>query len=210
MPIPEIDRVRKSVGLLQATSAEVTNEYQLWMSGVLTDRSIQTTKICGGIGKTLEKLLPLNQGRYTKVAFLPCIGGWTAVYDNSALGTDPSKIRVLARRLDTMGLRVVRVPHSSPERGQNSGRLGALILEAYFGTRDDFRSVWVANDGFIWEFGQAGEPFEFECTDAYARKSIRSRFTVQLMDRYLSHLGLAPFDDAFFLANECGMMCSEH
>lgn len=149
----------------------------------------------------LEEMLPLIRGRFTKVLFVPCVSGWTAIYDNSVGGTDPSKIHVLAGKLNCEGIRVVSVPEGGDD-------FPARMWELYLGAEQN-RSIAVHYDGYKWGFDQSGVPLPFEDIAAYQLKPIKKRFGHDTLVAYLAHLGAAPFDDNFFLANQKALMVTE-
>jgi hypothetical protein len=60
------------------------------------------------------------------------------------------------------------------------------------------RSLSATNDGGRWVFVNEGAPLPFENTDAYRARSIRERFTPELLDRYLRALGISAFDPDFY------------
>ena len=62
------------------------------------------------------------------------------------------------------------------------------------------RSVYTANDGGKWKFGQSGEPYPFEEVEAYSVKRVSNRFTPEMLGRYLGHLGVRPFDENWYLS----------
>jgi len=45
----------------------------------------------------------------------------------------------------------------------------------------------------------AGEPFPFEQLEQYQSRRVRDRFTFDMLKQYLHHLGLAPFEEDFYL-----------
>lgn len=73
-----------------------------------------------------------------------------------------------------------------PESGRVS-QYGATIFE-YFEKDDARRSVFAANDGGKWVFGQHGTPFGFEKLDAYNARLVRDRFNGSLLLQYLREL----------------------
>ena len=61
------------------------------------------------------------------------------------------------------------------------------------------RSLAAANDGGRWVFDQFGEPFPFEKLEQYQARRLRDRFTFDMLQEYLHHLGLSPFEESFYL-----------
>ena len=82
------------------------------------------------------------------------------------------------------------------------GSYGAEILEVYrsewttMGNME--RSICAMNDGGRWFFDTYGEPYCFENTEAYGARRKRDRFTHEMLDSYLRHLGIGAYDEAFY------------
>ncbi|MBN1205962.1 MAG: hypothetical protein JXB05_13680, partial [Myxococcaceae bacterium] len=86
----------------------------------------------------------------------------------------------------------------------NQGRYGAVMLDVFGpeqpGKLNNYvRALEVANDGGRWVFEQEGEPFPFEQLEQYQARRVRDRFTFEMLKDYLRHLGLAPFEEDFYL-----------
>ena len=64
------------------------------------------------------------------------------------------------------------------------------------------RSVDAYNSDDGWEFGQEGKPLRFEDVKQYKAREKKARFTVAMLDSYLDHLGVRPFDDSFYLISK--------
>jgi hypothetical protein len=95
---------------------------------------------------------------------------------------------------------VVAVPHTLRD---DKGRHGAVMLELY-GPKEThwlnyLRTLYVSNDGGRWVFGQSGEPLPFEKQERYQARKVRDRFTFDMLEEYLHHLGLSPFQEDFYL-----------
>jgi hypothetical protein len=125
--------------------------------------------------------------------------GWTAFFQNGIQGSDPfPPMSVLALRLNVQAMRVCSTPPGpmgpsvawevyAPEQ------LGGDPLTSYR------RAIYAINDDGQWSFGESGEPYDFEETSAYTARKKRDRFTHEMLERYLSHFGLFPFVDDFYV-----------
>jgi len=60
------------------------------------------------------------------------------------------------------------------------------------------RSVAAANDGGRWTFIAEGEVQSFEETDVYREKTIRDRFTPEMLERYCRAMDISIFDEGFY------------
>jgi hypothetical protein len=106
----------------------------------------------------------------------------------------------LAQQLGCRGMRVGAVPHTLRN---DKGRYGIVALEVYGPRQTDWlnylRTIYAMNDGGRWVFGQSGEPFPFEKLERYQARKVRDRFTFDMLEEYLHHLGLSPFREDFYL-----------
>ncbi|HLL04733.1 MAG TPA: hypothetical protein VK539_29375 [Myxococcaceae bacterium] len=132
---------------------------------------------------------------------MPTRSAWTGYVDNARGGTDAeSAMAVMARKAGCRGLRVVAVPNTYRK---GKGRYGAVMLEMYGPHRtawiNTIRAVNAANDGGRWVFAQWGEPFPFEKLEQYQAPRMKDRFTFDMLQEYLRHLGLLPFEERFYL-----------
>jgi hypothetical protein len=195
--------VTSELGFLEARAEYAARAFASWQGGLQASRGIavQARPISGSLEQVLSALLPLTDAERQRHLFLPTRGSWTAYLDNGWRGTDAgSPMSYMARTLGCRGLRVVAVPHTLRK---DKGRYGAVILEVYGPHQTDWlnylRTLYAANDGGRWVFGQSGEPFHFERLEQYQARRVRDRFTFDMLKQYLHHLGLAPFEEDFYL-----------
>jgi hypothetical protein len=135
---------------------------------------------------TLHELLLLIKPQAPLSRYLLVRNGrWTVLLNNGPIGTDLGVLPWYATR--DLACRSVRATASA-------GKHPATILEVYDpGAHDPFfcqRAITVADDGGKWVFLEHGERFTFEDQAAYRRRSIRNRFTPEMLDRYLRALGV--------------------
>jgi hypothetical protein len=88
----------------------------------------------------------------------------------------------------------------------NSAKWPSVIWEVYAPESlggavplGDRRSICTANNGGRWVFHESGVPYEFEDVAAYSNRRKKDRFTRQMLDQYLTHFGLSPFSDNFYV-----------
>ena len=131
---------------------------------------------------------------------IECADGWTAYFDNSVRGTDASSaIGYLCTQLACNGVAIRNQPHTA---SGGNGISGAVILE-YFGPHQTefmnyIRSVAVAHDGRKWTFATGGTPQPFENPGKYHARSVRERFTREMLVAYCQALGVSPYDEDFY------------
>ncbi len=135
--------------------------------------------------RSLLDLIPAGVGPLSRYLVLGA-DGWTVVLSDGPGGTDlgvlPSRA---ARDLHVTAIRATAV---DPE----SDSFGAAILEVFDWRSTDpqlcLRSVFAADDGGRWRFGESGDRFEFEDVRRYGRRTIRERLSPDLVREYLSAL----------------------
>ena len=195
--------VTSNLGFLELDSERAARTFASWQAGLNAPHgvTVDVHPITGTLEQTFCSLLPLTGGERRRHLFIPTRGAWTAYVDNGWQGTDAaSAMAYMARALGCRGLRVGVVPHTlRSERG----RYGIIVLEIY-GPRqatglNTLRTLYVANDGGRWVFGQSGEPLSFEKPAHYQARKVRERFTFEMLQEYLLHLGVAPFQEDFYL-----------
>jgi hypothetical protein len=196
--------VTSTMGFLELGAEQAAQAFATWHREVLTPRGItvEVLPVAGTLEQVLSSLLPLTSGERRRHLFIPTRSAWTAYVSDQWTGTDAaSPMSVMARRLGIRCLRVVAVPHTL--RGDR-GRYGAVMLEVYGPEQpgkisNTVRALAAANDGGRWVFDQSGEPFPFEQVERYQARRVRDRFTFEMLKDYLRHLGLAPFEEDFYL-----------
>ncbi|KFE68517.1 hypothetical protein [Hyalangium minutum] len=196
--------VTSEMGFLELGAEKAAQAFATWQRGLMTPRgiSVEVLPVSGTLEQVLSSLLPLTSGETQRHLFIPTSSAWTAYVENGWTGTDAvSPMRSMARRLSIRCLRVVAVPHTL--RG-NQGRYGAVMLGVYGPEQpgkltNTVRSLGASNDGGRWVFDESGEPFPFEQVEQYQARRVRDRFTFDMLKDYLRHLGLAPFEEDFYL-----------
>ena len=199
--------ITSEIGFLECDIETAAKAFCLWQNEILEQHGmrVELTDLPGNLDSVLLHLLPLTRPIACRAVFVPTQGRWTAYFDNGARGTDAaSSMAVLARRLNCRGLRVVCVPNTMPRHltRDSRGRFGATILECYGSQAVPLRTIYAANDGGKWRFGESGDRFPFEEIESYQSKRISNRFTCEILDRYLKHLGVAAFDEAFYATTD--------
>jgi hypothetical protein len=197
--------VTSTMGFLELEAEPAAQAFATWQRGLPMshDSTIEVLPVTGTLEQALSSLLPLTGGETRRRLFIPTRGAWSAYVSNQWTGTDAaSPMRVMASLLRIRCLRVVAVPHTLRKNG--GGRYGSVMLDV-FGPKQPgkilnyLRTLYAANDGGRWVFGQSGEPFAFEQVEKYQERRVRDRFTLEMLKDYLRHLGLCPFEEDFYL-----------
>lgn len=195
--------VTSEMGFLEADAEHAARAFRAWQAGLMEPRGIavEVRPVSGTLDQTLSSLLPLTTPEVRRHLFIPTRSSWTAYVENARGGTDATGVmRYMARTLGCRSLRVVAVPNTIQK---DKGRYGAVMLSVYGPYDTDWlnqvRALEVSNDGGRWVFGQSGEPFPFEKVEQYQARRVRDRFTFEMLEEYLRHLGLSPFEEGFYL-----------
>jgi hypothetical protein len=198
--------VTSELGFLELGAEQAAQAFATWQRGLEASSgfTLEVLPVTGTLEQVLSSLLPLTSGeRQRRYLFIPTRSAWTAYVNSVWTGTDAaSPMRYMARRLSIRCLRVVAVPHTL--RKHQGGRYGAVMLDVFGpeqpGKLNNYvRALEVANDGGRWVFVQSGEPFPFEQVEQYQARRVRDRFTFEMLKDYLRHLGLAPFEEDFYM-----------
>jgi hypothetical protein len=191
------------MGFLETGAENAARAFAAWQGGLLAPRGIavEVRPVSGTLEQVLSALLPLTTPETQRHLFLPTRSAWAAYVENGWGGTDAgSAMSYMAQRLGCRGMRVVAVPHTLRK---DKGRYGAVMLEVYGPHQTAWlnylRTLYAANDGGHWVFGQSGEPFPFEKPEQYQARRVRDRFTFDMLREYLRHLGLSPFEEDFYM-----------
>jgi hypothetical protein len=135
---------------------------------------------------SLLHLIPAGVGPVSKYLVLE-VDGWAAVFSDGPTGTDLGVLPSRASR--DLGVTAIRSTAVDPE----SDSFGAAIFEVYVPDSTDpqlcLRSVFAADDGGRWRFGESGDPFQFEDVGRYTRRAIRDRLPPHVVRHYLAELG---------------------
>jgi len=194
-----VEPITSSMGLIRADAETAADCYQCWQNEILQDfgMNISSTKGNMSTAQALESLLPLTSPIRTRFVFLGTKSKWSVFFDNGVQGTDAaSAMIVMAGKLNCECIRVFQAKQTLPDNPtkQSRGNYGATILEVYGSGGATRRSIYAANDGGNWKFGQSGTPYQFEDRSAYDRRSIKERFTCAMLVDYLKNLDARPFD----------------
>lgn len=194
--------ITSTIGFLELPATEAAAAFLDWHRAIHEPlgRRLSERRVSGGLEPVLLSLLPLVSVLRTRHLFVPTASPWCAFFDNGHQGTDAfAPMSYLAERLGCRGMRVTAVPDTIEGEVKGArGDYGAVVLEVYGPERTHFlnslRSISAVHDGDRWDFGTGGTPFPFEETERYAARRVRDRFTFDMLERYLRHLGLAPFE----------------
>lgn len=193
--------ITSSIGYLELPVDDVVRGLTAWRQDLFG--SIGVTELTVGFPDALLALQPLTGGMRARELVVETRSGWTAYFDCSLRGTDAvSAIGHLSRTLQCQGLAIRSTAHMVGQPGVQNGRPGSVQFELFGPVTTDFmnyvRTISVTSDGKKWRFDASGVEQAFEEPEAYTKRSLRDRFTSEMLERYCRALGLEVFDPAFY------------
>lgn len=191
-----------TIGFLRFPTAMVAKEFVDWQSDIQRERGIlfKENRINGDLLSTIKSILPLNSVETRRYLFIPTNSSWTAFLDNGHQGTDAfPPLSYLAEKLSCEAVWATYVPEGQADR------YPATMLEIYGSRKTDFlnriRSIALGFDGKKWTFSAEGEVQPFEDVQRYSERTINRRFTGEMLENYLAHMGIAAFSENFYIPN---------
>jgi len=162
-----------------------------WLASALRSPKLPRKVRPTPLRELIDGLLPL--GERTRHLLLPG-GAWTALLNNSRLGTDLGVLPLHA--VHELGCRAIRAVAA----GDLDGKYPATALDVFdpsveWESLHQRRALWAGNDGGSWSFDDIGERYDFEEPETYRQRRVRDRFTQAMLDRYLDALGIPPASD---------------
>jgi hypothetical protein len=192
--------ITNTIGFLRYDLERAAEAFFQWQEGIQTKRGVSLTKeaTIGDLEAAIPKLLPLTSVERRRYLFIPTRSKWVAFFDNGHQGTDVfAPLSYLARQLSCEALRATYNPEGRAKQ------YPAVILEMYGPRPTDFlnyvRSISAAYDGKKWAFATGGEAQPFEQVERYTAKSVRDRFTPEMLESYLKAMGINAFESDFYM-----------
>lgn len=185
--------ITSAIGFIQLPVSEAAEALAAWWRSIAPPVSLDA--LDEAFPESLCRLLPLQVGGRSR-ALLVDQGGWSAYFDNGAMGTDPlSAMTVLCRINHCAGAALVAIPDAPP-------RDGSLQFQTFSPERTQFlnysRTLGVARENGRWRYDAFGDPEPFEAIEAEAAPGARDRLSTDTLARYAAALGFAPFDPAAY------------
>lgn len=193
--------VTSAIGFLRAPLHEVAEALHEWRLEI--HGSAQCFELPGGLADNIDRLEPLTGGvRPRELLVATRNPEWTAVFDCGVQGGDQTTtVGYLARTVLRQGVVVASVPDAAGGEG-HPRRHGALQFELFAPIMTDFlnyvRTISLVHDGSSWRFDANGTVQDFEDIEAYQRRRIVDRFTLEMLTDYSAALGLEPFAPGFY------------
>lgn len=185
--------ITSAIGFIQLPVSEAAEALAAWWRSIASP--VRLDSLDEPFPASLCRLLPLQVGGRSR-ALLVDQGGWSAYFDNGAIGTDPiSAMTVLCQINHCAGAALVAIP-DAPPRG------GSLQFQTFSPERTQFlnhaRTVGIARESGRWRYDAYGDPEPFEAIEAEGVPGGRDRLSTDTLARYSAALGFAPFDPAAY------------
>jgi hypothetical protein len=188
--------IATTIGLLKTDLKAAVESFAAWQNSLLRplNKHIEASPYEGDLVGLIQSLHPLEISGHSRFAFVSTPSPWIAYFDNSGTGTQAATVApVMAERLCCEAMRVAMI-----RRGIAGSPYPATIFEYYQSGMTPCRTIFTAKDGGKWSFGQSGAPLTFEESEKYSEKRVSDRFTPEMLQRFLLHLGLRPFDPDWY------------
>jgi len=181
----------QTFGLIARDLQQVQTAFRRWarIGGEVEFRPVE-----GTLSEMLAQLGP-SGGPLTARLFVEA-DQWTAIFDNSSGGGDPSGVLGnLALRDAFRGVLVAHQPEDPPD-----GAWGHYAFHIYdrAGELGFLRTLSAIKDEGGWEWDEFGEQQPFEQPEFYQRRRIRDRLPLELLIEYCAAMGAHPFDVSWY------------
>ncbi len=182
-------RITRSVGFIHAPLCQTVAAFQSWLPRTVA------SDIRGPLEELVRALLPVT-GNMTRELMVAARGGWTAYFDNSAGGADPTgPLHMLGER---DGLEGIWVLNDDPRLDGDD--VGGTLFALY---RPGFewglaRRLDATYDHGRWSWHEDGEVQPFERPEYYKKRRIKDRLPPELLQEYCRALGADPFNEDWY------------
>lgn len=190
-----------NIGFFHAPLTEVRDSFEKWNAEL--GRKMECHQVSSGLSDALHLLEPLTTLR-TRQLLISTKSEWTAYFENRIVGGDAvSVVGYLSQQLGCDGLAISCVPDTlNSNEGRGRGTYGAVSFELFSESATEFlnyeRSIAAINDGGKWRFVASGKVQPYEQNEMYKRRSVRERFTCNLLNEYCQAIGIDPFSENYY------------
>lgn len=170
----------------------LVNAFVRWQNSILEPfgASLEASALDCNTESGISLVLPLVTPVPTRYLFSQLTDGWISMISNSHLGADSAQLMQISRICQCTGVKAMARGDAFTTGGVRNS-YGATIFES-FNSGDPIRSVFCANDGGRWKFGQSGVPYSCEDLLAYSNRSVKTRFDMAALTTLLAELKIFP------------------
>jgi hypothetical protein len=184
--------ITDAIGFLEADLPRAVDADRRWRA---TLGGYGGRPVTGALPVLLDALLPLT-GPLRRYIWVQTIGGWTAYFDNSVIGSDTfGPISYLAEQMRCRGFAI----------GCRAGtrKRGASVSFSLYGPEPTewlnlVRTVSAVEDEGRWTWTATGTVQTFEEVERYRQRRVRDRLTPDTLAQYCAAIGIRPFDESFY------------
>jgi hypothetical protein len=199
-------------GFVESSFASLCEAFQEWFRTIDAKYGLKTEfrTIVASLETALLSLEPLTtpSDRYLLVETK---SNWTAIFANGLRVNDVfSPVSYLPLRLNCRGLEVGYAPdRSKSDRKDLIQVWGHALFSLYGPCNTDWlnriRHLSVSNDVGGWSFSESGGVQPYEDLDAYKKRRIQERLTLQMLERYCRALGVEVNQVDFYGPRSCAV-----
>lgn len=199
-------------GFVETPFASLCDAFEQWRKEIDAKFAVKTEfrNIVAPLETALLSLQPLTTplDRYLLVETK---SNWTAIFANGLRVNDVnSPVSYLPLRLNCRGLEVGYAPDRSKSNRKDLIRVWGHALFALYGPSNTdwlnrIRYLSVSNDVSGWSFSESGDVQTYEEVEAYKKRQIPERLTLQMVERYCSALGVEANQLDFYGQQSCAV-----
>ena len=187
-----------AVGFFEDSLDVVADAFESWRQEITLFRRVTRVALEGDLASSLESLLPLCRGGYTK-DLLVSHGNWTAYFSDGSRGSDPAPpLRHMGSVLQCRTVFAEAVPHTILLNEGAPRRQGGVQFYLKDPVANTQRGISITFDGHRGTFDQIGEPLPFETVANYSARKLWDRFNSTQLEALCAQLGIRLFDPAAY------------
>lgn len=178
----------RAYGLVDSCYSEFCEFFVHWNEQTLAKygQTVATKKMYGSFSEIAASIKELVAPSPSTFLIVELAENRLAYFDNSLQGLSSSgALNVFSRKT---GNTVYQIANVNSETMLPNELHGTLLSKIEHG--DSVRTIHAIDEGNKWTFHQQGEPLRWETVEDYQKRSIRSRFTSDHIDRLLIDLDL--------------------
>jgi len=198
----ELHPISSTIAFIENDINTITSELIAWQNPLINkfNNTLQSKVINEDLKKTMLSLCPLTTIEKRRYLLIPTKSKWTAFFDNGHMGTDRTAPEVLGEKLNS---KVIYISFDTIEE-ENVFDYYDLI-DGDYGLK---RAISVTKES-KWEFNQYGNALSFEDIEKYKLRTIKERFTIDMLNNYLKEFSIDIFNEDFYNTLDGSMLINK-
>jgi len=192
-------------GFIEYPFAKLSQAFARWQNELDAKFGTQTelSRFRASLSDALLRLEPLTTP-LDRYLWIETRSDWSAIFSNGLRVNEwASPVSDVSTVLKCRGLETVFIPDRSNRKVKEGLRVyGAVAFTLYGPDKTDWlnriRYVALTNDVGGWEFVADGEVQPYENIEAYQKRRVVDRFTIEMLQSYCAALGIELFDANFY------------